>query len=148
MAWTSLNGNISDEGSYWLTSMGNVVELNDDVGIGDPIKLIGHTRDAQLMLAQTYQWKKLVETYDLSLVGAKLSESHAWQLRLSYRDGEFDLLLGREDVVTRLSRFLSLFDNQFTRFEEQLTRVDARYPNGLAITFDEKEEIDQLAVAE
>ena len=119
--------------NYWLTSLGDVVDLPIDFELQNPIVLSGNERDSQLMLQQTYQWKKLIESYGIHLIKLELSDSHAWQLRLSYMNHEFDLLLGRVEVEQRLSRFLSLFDSQFKLSNQQLIRVDARYPNGLAI---------------
>jgi len=75
-----------------------------------------------------------------------LSDSHAWQLRLSYLDSDFDVLLGRIDVEDRLSRFLFLFDNQFKGSNQKLNRVDARYPNGLAVKTDVVPEEDPLVM--
>lgn len=152
MSWTPFNQNDRNEQKYWLTSSGEVVALDEEIGIANPIELSANKRDSQLLLGQTYQWKKQVEQHQLKLIGVTLSESHAWQLRLSYLEKEFDVLLGRDDVAQRLSRFLHLFDNQFRHSNKQLNRVDARYPNGLAIQSetiepDEQDE-EQLASVE
>jgi len=152
MSWTPLNQNESRETDYWLTSLGDVVALSGEIGIADPIELSANKRDSKLLLSKTYQWKQRVEHHQLELVGVNLSESHAWQLRLKYLDKEFDVLLGRVEVAQRLSRFLHLFDNQFRHSNQLLTRVDARYPNGLAIQSEtvelEDQDNDQLASVE
>jgi len=49
------------------------------------------------------------------------------------------LLLGREKASQRLARFEMLFDQQFRESNKQLVRVDARYPDGLAIKMNELE---------
>ncbi|MBX2849006.1 MAG: FtsQ-type POTRA domain-containing protein [Acidiferrobacterales bacterium] len=120
-------------GRYWLTSLGDVVDLPQDFDLANSISLSGNKRDSQLILKQTYHWKKSIEDYGLKLTQVMLSGSQAWSLNLSYLDNEFDLLLGRADVEQRLSRFLFLFNSQFTHNNQKLIRVDARYPNGLAI---------------
>ena len=140
------NSGDSDSVNYWLTSLGEVVDLPKDFQLANPILLTGNERDSQLILRQTYQWKKLIERYALRLLKVELSDSHAWELRLSYLNNEFDLLLGREEFEQRLSRFLLLFDSQFKEANHRLTHVDARYPNGLAIKSEVINTDESLAV--
>ena len=153
MSWKPLQGITAENKNYWLTSAGEVVALADEVAITNPIELSGNAQDSHLILAQTYQWKKQVEQYGMRLINVNLSNSHAWQLVLQYQDNEFEVLLGRTDSVQRLSRFLHLFDNQFRDSDQLLTRVDARYPNGLAIKSEKIEaekiiENEEVAVLE
>ncbi len=136
----------SNNENYWLTSLGNVIDLPAKFEIANTIKLSGKPRDSKLILNQTYKWKKLIDLYGLRLTNVELSASHAWQLRLSYLDHEFDLLLGRIEIEQRLSRFLLLFDSQFKGSDQQITRVDARYPNGLAIKSETIKPDEDLAV--
>ena len=133
------------QGNYWLTSLGEVVDLPSEFELVNPITLTGNTRDSQLILKQTYQWKKLIESYGLRLVNVELSDSQAWVLKLGDLDNQFDLLLGRVEIEQRLSRFLFLFDSQFKQSNQQLIRVDARYPNGLAIKSELIEVDEELA---
>jgi hypothetical protein len=64
-----------------------------------------------------------------------LSDSEAWTIKLYYLgyDAEFDLLLGHEEVAKRLARVELLFKRQFKFSERPLKRVEARYPDGLAV---------------
>ena len=72
----------------------------------------------------------------MQLIGLSLSESQAYVLELRYPDSlnSFQLLLGREQIEQRLERFIMLFEHQYQASSERLTRVDARYPDGLAVT--------------
>lgn len=134
MPWVdnSVEGENKKE-NHWLTSKGVVINFPEAIAVQNNVQLSGNQRDSQLILKQTYRWKKMVAGHGLRLVKVGLSDSHAWQLRLSYLNNEFDLLLGRDDVEQRLLRFMFLFDSEFKYADQQLTRVDARYPNGLAI---------------
>lgn len=139
------SSNESPQGNYWLTSLGEVVDLPSEFDLVNPITLTGNIRDSQLILKQTYHWKKLIESYGLRLVDVELSDSQAWVLGLSDLENKFDLLLGRVDIEQRLSRFLFLFESQFKQSNQQLVRVDARYPNGLAIKSELIEVEEELA---
>ena len=145
MPWSN-NLKQDEKSNYWLTSLGDVINLPNKIDLTNNIVLVGNHRDSQLDLQQTYHWKKMTEVHGLTLKKVILSDSHAWQLRLSYLDNDFDVLLGRIDVEDRLSRFLFLFDNQFKGNDKKLARVDARYPNGLAVKVKEVSEEEQLAM--
>ena len=97
--------------------------------------LSGNQDDAELILHNAYLWKKRLSQDGLELHSVSLSNTHAWTLGISHglSNSNFELLLGREDANQRLERFRSLFDKRFSNAKQQLTRVDARYPDGLAI---------------
>jgi cell division protein FtsQ len=59
----------------------------------------------------------------------RLSGRRAWQLRLD--DGR-TLELGRQDVVSRLARFASVYPRIAPHLPER-HRIDLRYPNGFAV---------------
>jgi len=119
----------------WVNSLGQVVDLPRAPEISNPIVLVGNERDSELMLHKAYRWKKQIERSGLELREVSLSGSHAWRLTINYPldNYQFDVLLGRDEADQRLWRFLYLFDGEFRGADKQLRRVDARYPNGLAI---------------
>ena len=119
----------------WVNTIGDVVELPFKPNSSHSIVLNGHERDSRLMMERGLQWRELLASYGLKLHGLKLSESHAYQLELSTTDSKqpFLLQLGRRDVTQRLQRFLMLYKNQLNPEEQRLVRVDARYPDGVAI---------------
>ena len=120
----------------WVNASGEVIEVpNVAVNIKRPIVLSGNRSDAALILQQAFLWKKRLSLDGLELHSVNLSESHAWTLGVSHglSDSKFELLLGRLDAEQRLERFRSLFDKRFSNSNQRLQRVDARYPDGLAI---------------
>ena len=60
----------------------------------------------------------------------RLSGRRAWQLKLD--DGEL-LELGRQDVVQRLARFVSVYPRIAGQLTRKASRIDLRYPNGFAV---------------
>ncbi|MEM7358569.1 MAG: FtsQ-type POTRA domain-containing protein [Pseudomonadota bacterium] len=133
--------------SAWVNSAGEVISLPDEVTFKRPVQLTGSERNAQLMLHQAKAWKQRLAARDIQLIGLRLSESHAWHLQLRHQGNEFALLLGREQIEQRLQRFEMLFEQQFRRSPRQLHRVDARYPDGLAIEASPLEEVDAESLA-
>jgi len=119
----------------WVSTLGAVIALPASVKASNAIALQGNDSQAKRILLQATRWKKELIKQGLELRGVQLSDSQAWTLRLYYQgyDAEFDLLLGHEEIAQRLQRFELLFNRQFKFSERALIRVDARYPNGLAV---------------
>lgn len=125
----------------WVTSAGVVVDLPGQVSLPNAITLIADDSNASLVLAQAFAWKKQLAKKRLVVQKVQLSQSRAWTITLmhSANGASFDLLLGREKAEQRLARFELLFDQQFRYSEKQLERVDARYPDGLAIQLKQRD---------
>ena len=123
------------EGDMWVTSTGKVIDLPNDIQLSNVITLYANEVDSLLALSTAFRWKKKLLKDQLELQKLKLSASRAWTITLYDRasDAQFELLLGREEVEQRLSRFQKLFDQQLSQLSIQLVRVDARYPDGLAV---------------
>lgn len=119
----------------WVSSAGVVVDIPDSLGLKNTITLKGDEQDAATMLQAAVAWKKRLQANGLELKVVELSGSRAWTLQLRYpeHDADFEVLLGREDVGERLARFQYLFAKQFKHVDQKLQRVDARYPDGLAV---------------
>jgi len=132
----------------WVNSVGTVIDLPGEISLPNPINLSGLESDAPLMLQQAVRWKKSLAKSGLELKQLELSGSHAWTLELhdSAKDADFELLLGRDQVEARLVRFQYLFDYQFKHTDQRLHRVDARYPDGLAIKASTLNHTDAVAV--
>lgn len=122
-------------GDRWINSQGEVITLPTNIVLDQPILLAGSDKDSKEMLENALRWSQQLQGSGLKLLGVSLTDSHAYTLNIETTSlpGGFDLLLGREQIEERLARFVSLFEYQYRHGNEQLERVDARYPNGLAI---------------
>ena len=119
----------------WVSTAGVVVELPNELKAPKVIMLHGNESQAKRILLQAAAWKKDLNAYGLELREVHLSDSEAWALSLHFEDlaSEFELLLGHQNVEQRLARFKTLFNTQLRFSEYHLKRVDARYPDGLAV---------------
>ncbi len=134
----------------WVNSLGQVINLPENPALRSPITLYGNENDSQLMLARTLRWKQELAPTELQLSEVSLSGSHAWTLILHDPRSQhsFELLLGRDDVEQRLVRFRFLYASQLQHNDLRLDRVDARYPDGLAVSSTRLASESQLAVQE
>lgn len=133
----------------WVNIYGEVVELPAQKAFNPRISLSGNPRDAKLMMQRAIEWEQQLQSNGLQLIGLTLSDSHAFRLRIRQASGldPFELLLGRRDVESRLTRFLQLYQSQLRTAGIALQRVDARYPDGLAIK-SKKLETDDVSDSE
>ncbi len=119
----------------WVSTAGVVVELPSKLDAPNAIVLRGSETQSKRILVQAASWKKNLAGQGIELREVSLSDSEAWTLSLRFDalDSDFKLLLGRENVTERLARFKTLFNTQLQFSEYRLERVDARYPDGLAV---------------
>lgn len=122
----------------WVSSVGQVIDLDDDIELGNAIVLNGRDADASRMLQAAFNWKQQLAKRALELKSVSLSSSQAWSLGVVYapQQAQFEIQLGRDDIANRLARFEFLFDQKFRDGTRRLTHVDARYPDGLAVKFE------------
>lgn len=98
----------------------------------------------QLFIWQQYQqWNQAVAPLQLKIVQLTLSPRHSWQLTL---DNGLQILLGREDVVYRLNRFITAYPQLAKSNNKLMKSVDLRYADGLAIQWSDGPDIKQVGV--
>ena len=69
----------------------------------------------------------------LRIVEIQLDERRAVQLQLH---NGIELVLGREERLTRLQRFVKVYQKSLARHATRIQRVDLRYSNGMALQWD------------
>ena len=142
MRWSTLGAAAStkvnkDNAEQWVSSAGEVITLDKPLDQHSSILLSGPEHDARRLLSKALVWQKRLSASQLKLVEVSLSPSQSWTLTLRRPEGQreqkFELLLGRDNADQRLARFQTLFDMHFRGQPREIVRVDARYPDGLAV---------------
>ena len=64
------------------------------------------------------------------IVEIEMDARHAWSFRL---DSGMVIVLGQQQVETRLARFVRAYPRAMAPFSNLIARVDMRYPNGFAV---------------
>lgn len=120
----------------WVNVQGQIIDLPGQQDIEDQTTLSGNKQHSHLMLQQATIWQQMLVSSGLMLSELALSESKAYVVTLRYSSttDEFNLLLGRDQVKQRFERFLMLYEHHYKHSDQRLKRVDARYPDGLAIS--------------
>ena len=66
----------------------------------------------------------------LGFSGLTLEHRGAWTLQLA---NGIEVVLGRDQVAQRFDRFITVYENRLAARSEEVSRVDARYTNGVAV---------------
>ena len=151
LRWQSLSSLDQDQNAdnavreQWVSAQGEVVSVQNSLQRNSPITIKGLERDAQKILTKTLLWRRSLADVGLRLYEVSLTPSQAWHLQLAYLDSDekFELLLGRQSVEDRLSRFRNLFVAEFKNGSSLVVRADARYPDGLAVVTQRREPVEK-----
>ena len=66
----------------------------------------------------------------LGFSGLTLEHRGAWTLQLA---NGIEVVLGRDQVAQRFDRFITVYENRLAARSDEVSRVDARYTNGVAV---------------
>jgi cell division protein FtsQ len=92
--------------------------------------LNGPSTDTARVVEQYHTLSQFFKGTDSYMQGLSLQDRGAWTLLL---DNEIQVLLGREQVIERLRRFLELYKGHLYSKANQIETVDVRYTNGVAV---------------
>jgi cell division protein FtsQ len=92
----------------------------------------GPEGSAQTMVEQYTAVKDTLAPLRLEPVQLALNDRRAWQVKLN---NGLVVALGREQVTSRLQKFVRNYDATVARMPRQVSYVDLRYPNGFAVRF-------------
>ncbi|MGB1951494.1 MAG: cell division protein FtsQ/DivIB [Marinobacter sp.] len=68
--------------------------------------------------------------HGLGFAGLTLEQRGAWTLTLA---NGIEVVLGRDQVEERFARFITVYENRLISREDEVSQVDARYTNGVAV---------------
>ena len=104
--------------------------------------LNGPSSNTEQMMAQYHDLNQMLRGVGLQVVELSLEARGAWTLRL---DNGLQVVVGREHVVERLERFLSVYQSRLKEFAEagRIEQVDVRYTNGMAVKWRQQPDAEQ-----
>ncbi len=91
---------------------------------------VGPPGSAKEIAIQYAYFRRSLATLGMTPVQVQVSPRRAWQVKLS---SGVTLQLGRENVESRLDRFVAIFERTVGRLQRRINYVDLRYANGFAV---------------
>lgn len=95
-------------------------------------QLRGPKRAQQRVMQQYQMLSQMLRPMGFSIARLELRERGSWFL--TTREG-IELLLGRDQVVEKIRRFGTIYQQALQAQSENIARVDLRYANGLAVAW-------------
>lgn len=95
-------------------------------------RLSGPAHETTRIMQQFHDLNRMFSSEGLKLAGLTLETRGAWTLEL---DNGIRIVAGREQLVQRLKRFLSIYRLSLADRAEQIEQVDIRYTNGVAVSW-------------
>ncbi len=118
-----------------LNNQGQAFAAGEAGGYAHLPQLWGPQRAQQQIMQQYQMLSQLLRPLEFTVARLELRERGSWFLTTGQG---LELLLGRDHVVEKLRRFVSVYEKALKEHNTNIARVDLRYPNGLAVAWREQ----------
>lgn len=95
-------------------------------------RLNGPAHETRTIIAQYHDLSALFAAYGIRLKGLTLESRGAWNIEL---DNGILVVAGRDQLMPRLRRFISIYDAELSKVANEIAQVDIRYTNGVAVSW-------------
>lgn len=117
-----------------LNNAGKAFTPEDISRFADLPQLNGPQRAKQRVMQYYQQFNRLLRPYGQGVAKLELRERGSWFL--TTQDG-IQVLLGRDELVDKVQRFLTIDQHMLAEYRQQIARVDLRYNNAMAVAWRE-----------
>lgn len=113
-----------------VTANGEVFRPRQAKNIDDLPVLLGPRQYVKRLLVTHSEMSALLRPVGLRLQQLELTDRMSWVLTL---EGGVKILIDDRDTMTKLERFVLLYDRQLATEMDRIARIDLRYRNGVAV---------------
>ncbi|HYQ40288.1 MAG TPA: cell division protein FtsQ/DivIB [Pseudomonas sp.] len=117
-----------------LNNQGKAFAPGETAGYAHLPQLWGPQRAQQQIMQQYQMLSQLLRPLEFTVARLELRDRGSWFLTTGQG---MELLLGRDHVVEKMRRFVSVYEKALKEHNTNIARVDLRYPNGLAVAWRE-----------
>ncbi|MFO8141037.1 MAG: cell division protein FtsQ/DivIB [Marinobacter sp.] len=93
-------------------------------------RLAGPDARIREVIAMARSMSDQLAGFGLGFAGLSVEQRGAWTLTLS---NGIEVVLGRDQVEQRFERFITVYENRLAARVDEVSRVDVRYSNGVAV---------------
>lgn len=111
---------------------GKLIQINDVSALAALPYLSGPGDSVREVMAAYREASELLFAYGLGAKEFGMDDNGQWRI---YLDVGFTVLLGQRNIMAKLSRFLEAWRQQLKKRKSQIWSVDARYENGVAVSW-------------
>ncbi len=117
-----------------LNNQGRAFAPGETAAYGHLPQLWGPQRAQPQIMQQYLLLSQLLRPLEFTVARLELRERGSWFLTTGQG---MELLLGRDHLVEKMRRFVSVYEKALKEQHTNIARVDLRYPNGLAVAWRE-----------
>ena len=114
----------------FLNQRGEIIRV-PDISMLDNLPLLeGDEIDASEIMQQYQDMSQLLRSRQLDVVALKSDKKKSWRLVLT---GGVEVAIGRGQVMEKMRRFVTAYDQHLNKYWEDVGAIDVRYTNGVAV---------------
>lgn len=114
----------------FMNQRGEIIQVESTAQLGDLPGLYGAESDAGRVMQQYQELSRLLRTRGLEVIALRCDDKQAWRMTLK---GDIEIVIGRDQVMEKVRRFLTVYDQHLHRYWLDVKSIDVRYTNGIAV---------------
>lgn len=114
----------------FLNQSGEIIKVKDVALLDDLPLLQGEETDAGRIMQQYQDLSQLLRSRGLEVSALQCDSKKAWKLTLN---GEVNIAIGRDQVMEKMQRFVTIYDELLSKVWSDVVSIDVRYTNGVAV---------------
>ena len=114
----------------FLNQRGELVRVGNIDALEDLPLLQGNAADAGKIMQQYQDLSQLLRSRGLEVIELKCDNKKSWRLMLK---GNVEVAIGRDQVMEKMRRFITVYDQHLSEVWQDVTAIDVRYTNGVAV---------------
>ncbi|MEP1214754.1 MAG: cell division protein FtsQ/DivIB [Marinobacter sp.] len=121
--------------AYWnndrlVSRNGELFSPNNPEVAGKLPRLAGPDERVKEVISMARLMADTLTGHNLGFAGLSLEQRGAWTLTMA---NGIEVVLGRDQVEERFERFITVYQERLASRSDEVSRVDARYSNGVAV---------------
>jgi cell division protein FtsQ len=114
----------------FLNQRGEIIRVPETQKLAGLPRLQGNESHAREMMQQYQDSATLLRTRGLEIVSLQCDNKKSWRIILK---SGVEIVIGRDQVMEKLQRFVTVYDNFLSGVWRDVQAVDVRYTNGAAV---------------
>lgn len=114
----------------FLNQRGELVQVDNIDALAALPLLQGSAADASKIMQQYQDLSQLLRSRGLDVIELKCDSKKSWRLMLK---GDVEVAIGRDQVMEKMRRFMTVYDQHLSEVWQDVTAIDVRYTNGVAV---------------
>ncbi|ARU27431.1 cell division protein FtsQ/DivIB [Cellvibrio sp. PSBB006] len=114
----------------FLNQRGELVQVDNIDALAALPLLQGNAADASKIMQQYQDLSQLLRSRGLDVIELKCDSKKSWRLMLK---GDVEVAIGRDQVMEKMRRFMTVYDQHLSEVWQDVTAIDVRYTNGVAV---------------